>query len=279
MWGRRLGRSLLSSSPKNKMDVKLQAVQHYVAKGLPLNGSIALAVVFYAESELRPGSQGVQGTEHGGALNDRGAYGIMSLNGPRQARYKNWADRNHIFPYDQLIPQLDFALNEIANYYPKSWQAIRSQLAAESIVPTIVSEYENPKDIPGEVARANALVAPLLMAYHEAGPAPAPGPVVPTVPPSVPASVPPTQGFEDVPIATLITIFTPIIESIVTGVLNAHGVRAPSAPAPAPIQIHVPPPPPPPPPAATGPDWNQIAQMIATELGTELGKLQQTGKL
>lgn len=43
------------------------------------------------------------------------------------------------------------------------------------------------------------------------------------------------------PIATLIQIFAPIVESIVTGVLNAHGIKTPGAAAPPPPIVVAPP--------------------------------------
>jgi hypothetical protein len=138
--------------------VGVKAVQYYLGlpDPLPKVGAVALVSVFHRESNLRPGGQGTQASEHPGALNPSGAYGIASWNGPRQQALKDFCDK-HQLAYDSLTSQLSFALHEIANGYPKTWAAVRDTgLSYGQIIPTIVREYENPKEPDPEIADATA---------------------------------------------------------------------------------------------------------------------------
>lgn len=176
----------------------VHARDRYLAKSIPLGGAIALPSVLYYESKLNPGSQGYQSTETPGVLNPHGAYGIPSLNGPRQKDLLDYATK-HNLPVDNLDTQLDFVMTEIANSYPKSWAAVRSSASYKSIIPIIVDEYENPKDkqkeINGALVIAAALAAlPLQQAPPAAVPqVPAPSVVTPPAPslPTAPAARPP----------------------------------------------------------------------------------------
>jgi Phage tail lysozyme len=175
--------------------VQITARDYLLSKGAPpiaLNGAIAGVAVLYYESKLDPGSQGFQATERGGVLNPHGAYGIASLNGPRQGDLLAFATKYDL-PVDALETQLAFFLTEIANSYPASWSAIRSSASIAAIIETLVNEYENPKnkqaEIDGALTIAEALAS---LPPPVAAPAPAPdSPTVPTAPTPVP--VPPAQ--------------------------------------------------------------------------------------
>jgi hypothetical protein len=243
--------------------VLVHAVRYLLGKGLPLNGAVAVAVVLYCESMLNTGSQGVQSTEHGGVLNPDGAYGIASWNGPRQARLQAFCERQGI-DVTLLEAQLYFVLNECANFYPKSWAAIRSDQSANDIIITFVADYETPKDIPAEVARAQALTVPLMTSLAaakteaQASSPPAPDPVVSPRAPTMPPALPLTEN-DTMPFAALLQLAAPLLETVITSVLSAHGIKNPGAtPAPAPA------------PAPTAIDTTALAALIAKEL-TALG--------
>jgi hypothetical protein len=178
----------------------IHARDRYLSKGIQSGGAVALASVLYYESRLNPGSQGYQSTEHGGVLNPHGAYGIPSLNGPRQKDLLDYATA-HNLPVDHLDTQLDFVLTEIANSYPKSWAAIRSSASYQSIVPIIVDEYENPRDKPKEINGALVIAAALAsLPAQQVPPAPVPQGPAPKAPPIIlpvpaaPAGLPPISS-------------------------------------------------------------------------------------
>lgn len=170
--------------------VQLTARTHYLSlpNPLPLNGAIAIPSVLYRESGLRPGSQGVQSTEHGGVLNPRGAYGIASWNGPRQGDLKDFCDERGL-SYDSLEAQLDFVLHEAANGYPVTWAAIRSSASLEAVVKTFVEDYERPKNPAAEIADAIRIARALaaVPVAVQRPPAATPQVPVPTVPRHVPS--------------------------------------------------------------------------------------------
>lgn len=177
--------------------VQITARDHYLglADPLPLDGAVALCAVLYRESGLKPGSQGVQGTEHGGVLNPRGAYGIASWNGPRQGDLKDFCDKR-VLPYDRLEPQLDFVLHEMAGSYPLSWAAVRSSAFFETIIRTVVEEYERPKNPSAEISDAIRIGAALggVPLTGARSPSPAPRVPVPTLPQIAPGGPRPAPG-------------------------------------------------------------------------------------
>jgi hypothetical protein len=185
-------------------EVEVLAAKYYLGKGIPPAGAVALTSVLYKESALRPGSQGDQPSETPGVLNARAAFGIASWNGPRQARLKDFCDR-HSLPYNNLQAQLDFVLNEIGNYYPRSWSAIRStELASDAIISVLVSEYENPADPGKEINGARALAGPLFAALQTYTP---------------PAKPPASAGGTSMN-AELAMLIAPIIESLAAGLIK-----------------------------------------------------------
>jgi hypothetical protein len=168
----------------------VKAAAFLMSKGLSRDAAIAVCAVLWFESKLNPGPQGVQSTETPGALNPSGAYGIASWNGPRQQALADFAKTKNL-PVDQLETQLWFVLNEAANKYPRTWEAITGAGTFEQIIPVFVADYENPKDhareIEGSLAFAKEL-APLVPATVQAEapqpaqPAPAPQPAPPQPP-------------------------------------------------------------------------------------------------
>jgi hypothetical protein len=123
----------------------VEAAKFLMSKGLSRDAAIAVCAVLWFESKLNPGSQGVQATETPGALNPGGAYGIASWNGERQQHLADFAKTKNL-PVDQLETQLWFVLNESANRYLKTWNALMSGGTYEQIIPVFVADYENPKE-------------------------------------------------------------------------------------------------------------------------------------
>jgi hypothetical protein len=216
--------------------VQVTAAQYLIGRALPIEGAIAIACVLYCESKLNPGSQGTQSSERGGELNPKGAFGIASWNGPRQGHLAKFAKARGM-DVNLLTTQLYFVLNECANSYPLSWAAIRSANPAETIIATFVADYENPLDHQAEIDRARVFAAPLRAALH-AQPGPiglppvTPDPVPWTLPPITPLPQGPTQMPTEALLALIIQIGAPIIQSIVSAVLHAHGIKPQGAPPP-----------------------------------------------
>jgi hypothetical protein len=235
------------------------AAKHFIDKGLPVNGAVALTCVLYYESKLNPGPQGNQPTETPGVLNPHGAYGIASWNGPRQQHLLDHATKHGTAAGD-LGTQLDFVVNEIANSYPHSWAAIRSEWNCADIIAVLVPEYENPADHAKEIAGAVEFAGPLLDQVKDYKPvviagAPAPAPSPPSTP----------TGNLQMPIELILQLVAPLAENLVSGLLKgvlAH-VQANGIPAsPASPVAH----PGAPAPAMPAIDFAQLAQLIAAEL-------------
>jgi hypothetical protein len=255
------------------------AAKHFIDKGLPVNGAVALACVLYFESKLNPGSQGVQSTEHGGVLNRQGAVGIASWNGPedqskigdpvhdRQAALAAHAQK-HGLAWNALETQLDFVLNEIANRYPRSWAAIRAGAwTCADIIAVLVAEYENPADHAKEIAGAVEFAGPLLDQVKDYKPVVIAGTPVPEdYKPVVIAGTPTPTGNLQMPIELILQLVAPLAENLVSGLLKgvlahvqANGI--PASPA-SPVVLH----PAVPAPAMPAIDFAQLAQLIAAEL-------------
>lgn len=208
------------------------------APPLPRHGAIATTAVLFRESKLNPGSQGMQPTEHGGVLNEHGAYGIASWNGPRQAKLQAFA-KDHGLPVDRVDTQLRFVITEIADSYPRVWEAITNPaLAYTSIIPIIVAEYENPADHVAETNDAIAIAndfAPFV--YTKAAPAPT-QPTVPAPTPSPTPSQPPGTTTTMNPI--LLQIITAVVQAVISSAFQIHtttttpttSTPAPSTPLP-----------------------------------------------
>lgn len=168
------------------------AVGHYLARGLTKDVACGIVAVLVAESNLVPASQGVQASEHGGALNPAGAYGVASWNGPRQAKLSAFAAKYGRAPSD-LLTQLDFVLTEAANDYPTVWKAFTDPAATfTSVVTVMVDDYEIPADKPAEIARALAIAKDLVAATITPSSAAASVPAAPIAAPPAPAPTAPS---------------------------------------------------------------------------------------
>ena len=168
------------------IQVAHDAIAHYLGKGLSKDVAVGLCAVLYAESLLKPGSQGAQSTETPGALNPSGAFGIASWNGPRQKDLATFATRYSRDPAD-INTQLDFVLTEAANGYPKLWAAIISPASHYlDVIEVMVDTYEIPADKPAEVARATTYAKDFVGYDFATAPviAPAPAPVAPAPAPA-----------------------------------------------------------------------------------------------
>jgi len=122
-----------------------------------------VAVLYSGESGLNPGSQGTQATEHGGALNPNGAYGIASWNGPRQAALAAFATAKNL-PVGAVETQLLFVLTEAADSYPEVWAAIQAgdKQTIGNFVTVFVQKYEVPANPTAEIDRSLPLAQALL---------------------------------------------------------------------------------------------------------------------
>lgn len=170
------------------------AVAHYLSKGISKAAACGLVAVLVSESNLNPGSQGVQSTETPGALNPSGAYGIASWNGARQQALKDFGTRKGLDP-SVLTTQLDFVLTEAANSYPKVWAAIGNPTTTYSdMVTLMVDEYENPADHQGEINRALPVAAALFAEPIDPATAPVPTPAPPPAPPAPVPTPPPAPA-------------------------------------------------------------------------------------
>jgi len=127
-----------------------------LGRGLNHREASSLAGVLAAESrsfggKLYSGSFGKQGSERGGALNPRGAFGFAQFNGPRQKLLADFAGKRGMNPADPHT-QLDFIVAEAKG------RGIRLDNIAD-----IVHRYESPREDlrPREIAAAQRIAAGL----------------------------------------------------------------------------------------------------------------------
>jgi len=160
----------------------LSAYQFYLSRGLaPLVAAGIVGVLNY-ESGLVPTAENNSGTDAGGILNPKGAYGDAQWNGARQTALKTFATEKGLDPAASET-QLLFVLTEAANSYPAVWAAIQAgaNQTLESFIATFVTRYENPRLPAPEEASALSLAQALLasgMSASAPAPAPAPPPAV-----------------------------------------------------------------------------------------------------
>lgn len=172
--------------------VCMTAMSHYLGRGIRQAAAAGIvATLYYGESQLNPGSQGVQSTETPGALNPSGAYGIASWNGPRQARLLEFATV-YLTRYaaagtdpkvvaGMLNCQLDFVLTEIWNYYAGVKAAILDTAQdAVAVLTVFVQQYEVPANPAAEIARSQAGALEMASATIEATTTVLPTPTTPT---------------------------------------------------------------------------------------------------
>ena len=214
--------------------------------------AIALVSVFCYESSLNPTAENNSGTDAGGVINPKGAYGIAQWNGIRQQRLWGYV-LAHGGSVSSLDTQLAFALNEIANFFPAVWTLVNSDESYTTIIPVIVAQYENPANHAAETNGALAYAALLNAEVPIAAPAPATPATTPatspapqsgtttTTPPvpSGPAVSPPATGFEMPPALTaaLGQLVVAAAQWLLTTIIQAHTTTttpaATTTPAPA----------------------------------------------
>lgn len=130
------------------------AIAYYQSKGLSRDIAVGICAVLNVESGLNPLSENNTGTDAGGVLNPKGAYGIAQWNGPRQAALANFASRENLSPSD-INTQLQFVLTECANSYPEVWAAIQNPTTTyQQMITVMVDKYEIPADKTKEIATA-----------------------------------------------------------------------------------------------------------------------------
>jgi len=166
-----------------RMQAAITAFNHYLEKGIGRNAAAGIVGVLDFESALSPTAMNNSGTDKGGALNPKGAYGLAQWNGDRQTALALFAKTKGFDPA-LYTTQLDFVLTECANSFPAVWAAIQANGDVADFVTKFVREYENPASPAPEIAGALATARALL-----ALPAPTPANAPPT---PVPASPPPT---------------------------------------------------------------------------------------
>jgi hypothetical protein len=93
---------------------------------------------------LDPKLENNSGTEHPGALNPNGSYGIAQWNGPRQAGLQKFAQQMGLDPSD-INAQAGYMVHEMQNDYAPTWKAATDPNAtAQSVLATHVANYESP---------------------------------------------------------------------------------------------------------------------------------------
>jgi hypothetical protein len=186
------------------------AVNFLRKRGISRDAAIAITATLWSESRLNPGSQGDQSTEHGGVLNSKGAYGIASWNGPRQAELAEFAKRKGL-AVDMVETQLMFVLTETADHYPAVWKALISSDTYEKIIPIFVADYENPADHAKEAAAALNFAKELDEAVPSQAPPPAPAEPAPPPAPVPPAPAAPSQDEEIAAIEAALAALEPLM--------------------------------------------------------------------
>ena len=145
--------------------------------------------VLSVESGLNPQAENNSGTDAGGAINSKGAYGLAQWNGPRQQALQDFA-AHYVMDESATNTQLAFVLTEAANSYPEFWKAIISPASMYSdVITAMVDTYERPANMQAEIAKASAIAADIYANYQATAPAPAPAPTAPTPAPA-PAPTP-----------------------------------------------------------------------------------------
>ena len=114
-----------------------QAMDYYTQKR-QLTDQIAAGIlgILNYESKLNPLAENNTGTDAGGPINPKGAFGLAQWNGARQNNLQLFAEEYYSVlgasPWTNLIVQLAFVLTEAAGFsdgfapggYPRFWSAI-----------------------------------------------------------------------------------------------------------------------------------------------------------
>ena len=213
------------------------AVSHYLSKGISKDVAVGIASVLYHESNLNPTAENNSGTDAGGVINPKGAYGIAQWNGPRQAALKLFATGKNE-DVSALNTQLDFVLTECANSYPQVWAAILAPgMTYANFISTFVNQYERPANEAAEVSAAMAIATPLYALSVAAAPASVSEPAPIAAPTPIPAAAVPVTASATLGEITvdpaLIAALAPIVESLAAGLFRALITQLSATTAPA----------------------------------------------
>jgi hypothetical protein len=206
--------------------VAIDAVTHYLQKGIARGPAIGIVSVCYAgESQLNPGPQPATGsTDTGGVLFGGGAFGIASWNGPRQAALQAFATAKGESP-TAVNTQLDFILTECANSYSNVWAAIQSGMAYTPFITLFVTQYEGPANPSAEISRSVAFAQTLDAAVPQVvAPVPTPTPAPKPTPVPIPAPAPTGASTLN---PFLLALIDAVVASLVKEVIAQTGVALP----------------------------------------------------
>lgn len=168
-------------------DAQSNAYSHYLVKGINPVAAAGIVGVLNYESKLDPLAENNSGTDAGGALNSKGAFGLAQWNGPRQKALQDFATARGLDP-KALNTQLDFVLTECANSYPSVWAAIQNPTTIQAFIDLFVKTYEVPANPGPEIAGALTVAQALLATPASTTPQPPQVPV-PVAPPMDPEMV------------------------------------------------------------------------------------------
>jgi Phage tail lysozyme len=155
-----------------------QAMDYYTQKR-QLTDQVAAGIlgVLSYESKLNPLAENNTGTDAGGVINGRGAFGLAQWNGPRQKNLQLFAQKyysNLATPWTDLTVQLAFVLTEAAGFsdgsapagYPRFWAAITNPATTyQDLITVMVQTYEAPANPAPEISGANTTAQQLITQY------------------------------------------------------------------------------------------------------------------
>jgi Phage tail lysozyme len=156
-----------------------QAMDYYTQKR-QLTDQVAagILVVLNYESKLNPLAENNTGTDAGGAINPRGAFGLAQWNGLRQNNLQLFAKKYYsglgASPWTDLTVQLAFVLTESAGFsdgtaptgYPRFWLAITNPAVTyQDLITVMVQTYEVPADPVPEISGAKTTAEQLIKGY------------------------------------------------------------------------------------------------------------------
>jgi hypothetical protein len=156
-----------------------QAMDYYTQKR-QLTDQVAAGIlgVLNYESRLNPLAENNTGTDAGGVINPRGAFGLAQWNGPRQKNLQLFAQKYYsslgTSPWTDLTVQLAFVLTEAAGFsegsapagYPRFWIAITNPaITYQDLITVMVQTYEAPADPAPEISGAKTTAQQLITQY------------------------------------------------------------------------------------------------------------------
>jgi hypothetical protein len=156
-----------------------QAMDYYTQKR-QLTDQIAAGIlgVLKYESSLNPLQENNSGTDAGGVINPRGAFGLAQWNGSRQENLQLFSQKYYsnlgASPWTDFTVQLAFVLTEAAGFssgsapagYPRFWAAITNpSVTYQDLITVMVQTYEAPANPAPEISGAGATAQQLVTQY------------------------------------------------------------------------------------------------------------------